>query len=471
MPSSPTISTKKVFWLGLFSYAILAILAIVFYKERTIFADVAFRFFAMIKDGDYAIQVHRFGSFFTQSFLYLSHALGLPLKNIMINYSVGFIAYKALVFVLCFKVLRQPTLAITLLFTDILIVAETFYWIQSELVESITFIILYFAVLKHISTKKLHLLRLLLVLGMLITVLFFHPLAFILFLFMSLFSFLSTEEATYKKYLVGGLPIAVIILVVKSLYFKSPYDNSGISLMQNFINSFPNYLGLPSNYRFLTYVVQDYYFLPIFLFILLGYYRKHQLWLKFGVLASFFFGYLFLVNVCFPHNNVQFHMESFYMPLSLFVALPFALDILPLVPKNRILILLSLVISCRLIHIGFQHQKFTDCLDWKRELLQKTASSKNKKLAISAKHVPMDTLMLSWGSSYEFWMLSTIESGESRSVIIYDDRKRLTQWGKMKHTKLFITQWGATLYQDLPKEYFNFQDTTTTYVDYNPQLH
>lgn len=470
MPSSNSF-TKKAFLLGLFSYLVLFVLAVVFYKERTIFIDVAFRFFAMIKAGDYVIQVYRFGSYFTQSFLYLSYVIGLPLKYIMINYSVGFIIYKALIFLLCFKFLKCPKLAITLLLTDVLIVSETFYWIQSELVESISFLILYFAVLQNFASKKLHILRLVLLLGMLITVIFFHPLSFILFTFVSLFCFLSSSDKTERVYLLGGFPFMLGLVVIKSLYFTSIYDNTGISALNNFVTFFPDYLSLPSNSRFLRYLIQDYYFLPILFFGVLGYYVTQRIWSKFWLLLSFFLGYLLLVNVSLTYNDKQFHMESFYMPLSLFLSLAFAVDILPILKKQQALIVLGFIIGCRLLHIGFQHQKFTNALNWKRDLIKKTAHLEHNKLAISDQHVPMDTLMLSWGSSYEFWLLSTLEFNETRSIIIYHDKKNTIGWGKMKAKDAIITQWSVTAYKDLPKQYFIFKDSTSEYVHYNPQEH
>jgi len=218
--SIDTSQSKKIFWLGIFSYSILALLAIIFYKERTVFCDVAFRFYAMIKADDYAIQANRFGSYFTQSFLYLSQTIGLPLKYVMINYSVGFIIYKALAFFICLNGLKKPNFALTILLVDVLIVSETFYWIQSELVESLTFLILYFAFLQYSAERKVHILRLLLLLGMLITTVFFHPLSFINLTFFSIFLFLSTNNTSLKKYLLIGFPIIFGILLIKPSILK-----------------------------------------------------------------------------------------------------------------------------------------------------------------------------------------------------------------------------------------------------------
>lgn len=457
---------KRIFWLGVFSYSILALLAIVFYKERTVFCDVAFRFFAIIKADDYAIQANRFGSYFTQSFLYLSQTIGLPLKYVMINYSVGFVIYKALAFFICLNGLKKPNFALTILLVDVLIVSETFYWIQSELVESLTFLILYFAFLQYSAERKVHILRLLLLLGMLITAVFFHPLSFINLTFLSIFLFLSTSDKSFKKYLLVGLPIVFGVLVIKSLYFKTAYDTSATSGLNNFIRFFPDYFSIKSNRHFGHHLWTDYYFLPVLWLAVLGYYAKERYKLKFALLFFFVLGYLLLINVSLPEGHIIFHMESFYMPLSLFISLAFVKDVLPLLAKKQAIVLLFFIVSCRLIHIGFQHKKFTEPLEWKEALIKKTAHLENKKLAIYYKDAP-ENLILTWGSAYEFWMLSTLETGVSRSIIIYDNPKTMTP-GRMGSRNVLLSQWGGSFYKDLPKAYFNLQDSTSGYVFYKP---
>jgi hypothetical protein len=458
--------SKKIFWLGVFSYLILALLAVIFYKERTVFCDAAFRFYTIIKADDYAIQANRFGSYFTQSFLYFSQAIGLPLKYVMINYSLGFIVYKALAFFICLNGLKKPKFALSLLLVDVLIVSETFYWIQSELIESLSFLILYFAFLMYSAERKVHPLRLLLLLGMLVMAVFFHPLSFINLSFLSIFLLLSTNNSAFKKYLLIGFPIIFGILIVKTLYFKSAYDDNAFSGLNNFGRFFPDYWSIKSNRRFGHHLLTDYYFLPFLWLAALGYYAKERYKVKFALLFGFVLGYLLLINVSLPDGDFSFHMESFYMPLSLFISIAFIYDILPLLTKKRGIALLFFIVSCRLVHIGFEHQKFTNPIEWKEALIKETAHLENKKLVIYSKDAP-ENLMLTWGSAFEFWMLSTLETGVSRSIIIYDDPKLMTA-DRMKGKNVFLSKWGNSSYKDLPKPYFNFQDSTSSYVFYKP---
>lgn len=81
-----------------------------------------------------------------------------------------------------------------------------------------------------------------------------------------------------------------------------------------------------------------------------------------------------------------------------------------------------------------------------------------KKLIIPAQFAPMDTLLMTWGASYEFWLLSTLENNESRSIIIENDIYEFN-WAK-DNNKAFIAKWGNFDYQNLNKTYFKFNDTT-----------
>lgn len=79
--------------LGFFSYSVLFIFAVIFFKERTVFMDASYIVFSIVKDGKLAIQNFRFGSAFTQLFPLITLKLGLPLEKIILSYSVGFVIY------------------------------------------------------------------------------------------------------------------------------------------------------------------------------------------------------------------------------------------------------------------------------------------------------------------------------------------------------------------------------------------
>ena len=93
-----------------------------------------------------------------------------------------------------------------------------------------------------------------------------------------------------------------------------------------------------------------------------------------------------------------------------------------------------------------------------KQYVAKTELLENKKLVVRQENFPMDLLVMTWATPYEFWLISTIETGETRSIFITEDMKNI-EWTRNLNEK-FITKWGAFPYKDLPPQYFILNDTT-----------
>ena len=140
--------------------------------------------------------------------------------------------------------------------------------------------------------------------------------------------------------------------------------------------------------------------------------------------------------------------------------LPLLFDVLPLIKKQVIQTgLLALVLVIRLTHIGALHQPYSDRLALENRMLDRLETLESKKLILADQDVPMDTLMQSWGSAFEFWLLSSVrDPGNPRSVVIDEDPTRF-DWARPNNAA-FFTESGVYPYAELPKRYFNFRDTS-----------
>lgn len=212
-------------------------------------------------------------------------------------------------------------------------------------------------------------------------------------------------------------------------------------------------MNLQSNKNLLNYFVQDYYFVAIVLFFIN---RRH--FLKAILISAFFLGYCLLVNVSYPHGADQFYIENLYLVLAVIIAVPFVYDVLPSIRNPKIqYAIIGLICVAGLIRIASTQSFYSDRLSWYSDILNSTESDSQQKIIIPETMVPMDTLMMTWGSSYEFWLLSTIEGGTSRSVII-EERPGEFDYA-LPAEKAFITKWGVFEYSALDNKYFNFRDT------------
>lgn len=200
---------------------------------------------------------------------------------------------------------------------------------------------------------------------------------------------------------------------------------------------FPNYFTITSNINFIKYLILDYYLLLLLSVFMFAFYIRQKQYKKLILVGCFFFGYLFIVNISYPNGTNQYYIENQYLILSVFLLIPFVFDVIPTINYKYQLIGFSLVAVISLIRIYNAHEIYTTRLNWNRQFLAKTATLENKKLIVNKDNVPMDILMANWSSSFEFWLLSTIENDTSRSVIIVDNKDEIT-WQK-GYNKIFVT--------------------------------
>lgn len=448
---------NSTFWIGTIVYLCLAILAGWFYMERTAFIDISFHLFSILKDGDVAIQNNRFGSFFTQVFPLIGSKLGLSLKSLAILYSLAFVICYYSIFVVCTQVLKSEKFGIAMLLLSTLMVTDTFYWIQSELPQGLAFLILYFAFLLHTEKveQKYNWCWYPLLGVMCYALVFFHPLMLFPFLFCSVYFYIHNDSN--KGLLKASLLFFILLLAIKSLVFKTNYDSNAMGRIDNLIRYFPNYFSLESNQLFLLALCKKYYLLLMALVGLIFYYWKNQKRLKLYLLVSFFIGYVMLINISYPDGALAFYIENLHLPLAVMVGVPVAFEFFPL-KNTRWYAIFAVVLLLRVSHMGFHHTFYTDRVSYLRNYMLENTSSSESKMMIDKKYFPLDTLLLTWASPYEFWLLSTIELGETRSIVITPNVKKLN-WIR-EERKEFITVWGSFKYEEMPEEYFIFNDTS-----------
>lgn len=450
---------KNIYKTGFAAYAILFLFALVFYKERTIFVDIAFHLFHILRAGTFAIQGYRYGAVVTQVFPLIAGKLDFDLDTIMKIYSVAFIIYYTICYYLCGSVLKNYRLALILLFTQLLFTTETFYWIQSELQQGLAFMVVFFAWLNKLRPGKLTIPGAVGTLALLLFATFFHPLLALPMMFTFAYFFINKGPEFDRRILVASAVIFLIAYYVKSKIFVATYDNNAMQGVNNFIYMFPHYFGIASNRRFLSHCIDKFYWVPVFSFVIGIFYIAKKKWLLFLLFTSFVTGFLLLVNLSYPHaKEAGFYMENLYMPLGIIIAVPLVYDILPLLRKNSVGLLFALIVCTGLGRIYLKHNTYTNRLNWERKFLKNHIDNK---ILVSDREVPMDTLQILWGTPYEFWLLSTTEYGKTASIVIDEHIDKLL-WYKWEN-KEFLASFERFEYNRLPPPYFLFRDTVTHY--------
>jgi len=448
---------RRLYLIGLLAYVVMLIFSILFYKERIILIDTADTLFYIISQNSFLIAIYRFGNIFNQVIPLLALRAGAPLGEIMAGYSAGFVLYYAICYFVTGSILKRYDYAIVILLINTLFVSDTFYWIPSELPQGIALLIIIYALIGNRSLNAISPFTWCILFLALVTVAFYHPLLVFAMAYMFIFFFQQTEHK--KPLWVIGIGFCAI-LVLKAIFFRTPYEKHSMSGLKNFVALFPHYFSIYSNQQFLLKCLTTFYWIPVLFLAIVSLYCYNKEWKKLGVLLFFFFAYLFLVNISYySAATPAFYIENLYLPLSLFLALPFVFNVLPLLATRKLAWpVLALILTTFAVRVYCKHTFYTARLNWERKFM---ADHPGKKMIYPSSKVPMDTLLMVWGTPYEFWLLSTIEQSKTASIII-DDKPDLRNWAS-GITRSMIVNWSVVPYEKLNPKYFHLTDTTTGY--------
>lgn len=453
---------KRTFWLGTAAYGVLAILAIVFYQERMAFLDMAFQTFQILRTGTIQIQSQRFGAAGTQVFAWLAQAAGLPLKGVLLSYSLGHVLYYFILFCAITVVFRQWKWGLVLVLLSTLMTSHTFYWL-SEMPQGLAFLLLVLAWLhRRESMYALRWWEYLLIIAALVTAVYFHPLVLFALAFSGLFFWLRPKPPSGWRalhLLVLGLSFAIVFVKYKVLKINW-YDAMSMERSRVYGELWPNWWNIKSNSDFLRWCWSDYYFIPLLTVVNTAYY----LWTKNRPKAALVFlaplCFVLMVNIPFYQGDNQFYLENLYLPLAVFIAVPLVFDVLPgVMPERQMAVAVALLAGVGLFRIGITHKFWTDRVRWEQTFLDKTSGLSARKLLLSEQQAPMDKLILSWGSPYEFLLLSSLQHPDSARCILIDESPERFD-SLIARPQLFLGEFKNYRFDELPARYFHVQDTS-----------
>lgn len=453
--SDSTTSSRLLQTVSVGTYILLGYMAVLFYKERAIFLDISFHLFYILKDQTFAIQNFRFGAISTQLFPLIGSYFNLDLKTITILYSLGFVLFYFLIYLACDFFDKTKKYGLVMMLLSILMVSDTFYWIQSELPQGLALLVLFFCFSSQCKNKLLSLsvIHVLVYVILLFTLALIHPVIIAPFIFIAILFWVNNDMD--RQILKLSTSLFLFFYIIKSKVLKTEYDTKSLEGLDNFYTLFPDYINLQSNFNFLTYLFQDYYMLILLLLVLIIGLVMTRKFVSLFITLCFFIAYLFLINISYPQGADQFYIENLYLPLSIFLIVPFVFYILPKLSRKWIIFVILTISIVRVSHIYNKHDLYTSRLDYLRKELKMHSSIKT---VISETSDHKSNLIMTWATPYEFWLLSTIETGVTESLLILDQVSEV-EWA-VNRSDVFITKWGAFDYNQLPVRYFNFKNNS-----------
>ncbi len=448
--------------LGYLVWLVLLVFAIVFYKERAIFLDGAFQLCKMINEGQFKIYHYRLTNPLTQILALSAIYFKLPLKIVLLAYSVNFILLFGFIYHAIVRWCKNDYLGWVLIFFFTLIVLDSFYFLPPELYQGAAFMLLWFAILLHdpLMGKRWTFPLLLL---MLIPIISDSRLTPVYFCFSAAFFWLK-HPAYWNAKFYALILFFFTCLYIHNNYFVADYDIGKMNEFHNNLEQYKSHLwDIPAHKKFISKCFKIYYFYPILLTIVsIGYiiaaFRKSAA-IKFPILkllgvlgANFFF--IMALHIGSPNTSYRFYAEVNYLPLMILVGIPFVFDFASNVKKeNWILGAFLIFMLIRLNTIGTNHKKFEDRHNWYYSQMQKASEQPSNRSALYTSKTPQHTVIQPWASAHETLLLSSLQGPQtSKSFLIYEDGTLVDKY--KKDPDAFITFFQRIPIENMNPNYF-----------------
>ncbi len=454
------------------TFGILSILALFFWRERTFMLDAAFQSFYVINRESLFIVVDRFGAAFVQSFPLLMVKWGFSLPIVLKSYSLAFVVFQWLAFFICDKILKIKPLALGILLWYLLMTAHTFYWIQNEVIQGISLTFVYFALLMNRGDfSKMRWWDYPLSIGLVFTLVYFHPLIIFPFCFLWVYFFINKNSVPPQLSL-GLLAWSALGFAAANVskFFVtgvSWYDKGSTErFLDNIENHSSEIIGGASQQLFWQHCFDDFVLVLPCMIAVIGFYIWKKMFLKLSFFLVSTLGFFFIITISYLESKDWFYLESQYLPLAVMLVVPLVFDILPSIKKaNWSATVLCFVLIFKLLYIFNTHKSYTQRVEYLTQLLNKTRSGKGAKFFTSKENVDEKTLLMDWGSAYETLYISATQSPDStRTLLIVNDAKE-KMW-LTNNNKHFCTIFDNIEYEKVNKQYFNFKDTINGYVKF-----
>lgn len=414
--SEPGKADKLLVWV---SCAVFLTLSVLFYKERIAFADTAAYVSHIIARNSFEIAMHsRFVGGLAQILLYLGIQLGLPLKALMILYSVNFALIPVACALISMRWFKESRTAWSILMFYTLMSFYMFYYPVSEYQIGLCLFLFYIGLYHHyqaggVKTFVFVLMSLLLI----PSVIFCHPLAAPVFISWIIFQL--CNEPAQKRSIALVAIAGVAAFIVKRSFFSIEYEEQKSNVADNFLKFSFDELAQELGRSSIRFIVQDYFLLIILsvaTIVVLIWQHKKMAAILFPLILV---GWWMLVTVSFMNDRYDHYYEHMYQAIPLFVALGFCSFVLPVLPAWPRVFVLTAVMAISFAKIingqGWLAERFA----WMNRCFKMMDTLHCKKAIFTQEHIPGGRFCIaSWSIPYEALLISSLDDPKQSKVIL-----------------------------------------------------
>lgn len=447
---------------------VLLLGAIFFYKERMFFGDAPWIAFLVINKKALAIQEHRYGSFITQLFPLICSHLRLPIKVILIAYSLSFNLFYFVSGLILYKWRQYSFVVLSALFYT-LMAADSYFWTNNELYQGVSWMLLMIGFVLYRQHKKRCLafeIPAFVILAFIAV--FTHPLIVLLAGFCWVYLFIEQKEPIFKgkRILIFSVLLLGIIGMKTYTSFNGWYDSERIKEVAG-AGTERKLTALWSETALVFYrtCLRDYWlFLLFFLSGIVALIRNKRYAQSAWIIACSA-GYIVLISLSYPFDNFKFYIESEWMALIIITMLPFITYVLPSLNRKVMISGLVLVFMIRLCYIGMAAPLFEQRYQRAEKIVHKMREKNLTKIILpkeADRSSPEKELIMSWALPNETMMISKMEGDIITRTAIVVLSAKIAERTPVSLADM-MTCTFAIPNQELDHHYFKL-DTTKAYV-------
>ncbi|NNM94950.1 MAG: hypothetical protein HKL88_05745 [Bacteroidia bacterium] len=390
--------------------------------ERVLSFDCAYYIFQFIHSGKLFSGPARYGDYLPQLLPFFAFKQGLPLRTIIILYSVSFVIVHYLFFLIATLVLKNNGAGIAMMLASCLSYYHAFYVPMLQLSETMPAAILLWAFI-HPEAPYRSLLQKIIyyasALAVIVYISFTHPLGIITVAFVT--GMEMTGAKRYRDYWLWALIIVGMawLLLKSNVFFRQQYDQNQIMPMKEMFGNLKGWKSWPS-----TLFVSDFTRLhfrslkALALVCLLFSLRKGVLFFLFLVLSAAGFTFLLLAN--YRHGTGFIVYEYYYVMYGFFIGLAFVF--LFYHPRWKVLTLLAAVpfLYTGLKRIYTAHTQYSDRVAYLDRVVRQAHRAGGKKYIIDSRCYPSDYAMTAWNFSFETLLYSSLQGADSTVTVFIE---------------------------------------------------
>lgn len=467
-------------------FAVLCIMALWCWQERTLILDAAFQSYLFIATGRPAIMVERFGAAMVQLLPLAGVWTGAPLQVVLMLYSVSIVLFHWVLFSICLHGLKDGKAALAILLFNVLFVSDSFFWMQNELLQAISLMFVLWSIwLKGVGKRRFTAREYVWIAVLSVTVIYYHPLVFFPLAFCWLRLWLTaTTNDNNDAISTPLLTLASFFaLVFSSKYiFRQPnfYDRGMTGQYVREFNLSPQRLLHSQSLRDFTAHLDDNLVLliPLLVLVTVFYLAKKRYWLA-ALTPAFVLLYCLLIMQRFLDDDRWYIQESHYQALAVFLIVPLVWDILPgIFPglmhkwsdnfkssghypglQRWIPVLFLILLFIRIGGIWSTGHNYTARLAYVHGLLDKAKGMDGRKLVVDEKETNLKTLMMYWGLPFEIWQMSALESPDSVRVLAISANPDSLAGRLAPDSMVTFLMIPPVAFRDMPGGYYRMRDT------------